>query len=357
MCLPHWNCTLLYVGGMHGQTWRRGAILRCRAGRPQDRGRAAAHRRPRPAPQERFGLALAPDWVLELDSSTAAKFSRHLVVRAPGAAFASNLQVGAFVRSLLEPARTAPAAAAACAPAHPGPPGSAFAAPAAPASETTGSPAAARARGPCRDPGDPDPAGAPATAPAPPPPAGAAASPVAEPASGSTGGAGEGALAGSPPAAPGAAGGGGAPRSHALPADPAGSPATAASRAAADCGAVPACSGSPPGGACRARAPCAAAEGGGARGPGRADALSDGEAEALRQQLLVTKVRRGVQLARLQGSDATSLSMPSLTASQLDSYALCQCGACMCRGLFCPHDYLYSPCAASTTRALGRTCS
>lgn len=40
---------------------------------------------------------------MELDSSTPAKFSRHLLVRVPGAAFASNFHAGAFVQSLLEP--------------------------------------------------------------------------------------------------------------------------------------------------------------------------------------------------------------------------------------------------------------
>ncbi|KAK9844115.1 hypothetical protein WJX81_004810 [Elliptochloris bilobata] len=57
--------------------------------------------------QARFGLALAPEWVVELDSSTPAKFSRHLVVRVPGAAFASNFHVGAFVKSLVDPAAEA----------------------------------------------------------------------------------------------------------------------------------------------------------------------------------------------------------------------------------------------------------
>ena len=38
---------------------------------------------------------------MELDSSTAAKFSRHLLIRMPGAAFASNFHAGAFVKSLL----------------------------------------------------------------------------------------------------------------------------------------------------------------------------------------------------------------------------------------------------------------
>lgn len=43
---------------------------------------------------------LPPQWVLELDSSTPTKFSRHLIVRVPGWAFASNADVGAFVRSI-----------------------------------------------------------------------------------------------------------------------------------------------------------------------------------------------------------------------------------------------------------------
>ena len=37
---------------------------------------------------------------MELDSTTEQKFSRHLVVLIPGAAFASNVHVGAFVREL-----------------------------------------------------------------------------------------------------------------------------------------------------------------------------------------------------------------------------------------------------------------
>ena len=53
--------------------------------------------------QARFGLTMAPKWVVELDSSTPAKFSRHLLVRVPGAAFASNFHAGAFVQSLLDP--------------------------------------------------------------------------------------------------------------------------------------------------------------------------------------------------------------------------------------------------------------
>ncbi|KAI8465538.1 MAG: hypothetical protein J3K34DRAFT_461346 [Monoraphidium minutum] len=49
----------------------------------------------------RWGLALQPEWVLELDSTTPDKFSRHLVVRAPGAAFRDNIAAGAFVAAVL----------------------------------------------------------------------------------------------------------------------------------------------------------------------------------------------------------------------------------------------------------------
>jgi hypothetical protein len=48
----------------------------------------------------RLRLALRDEWVLELDSTTEAKFSRHVVVRLPGAAFASNAHVGAVVREM-----------------------------------------------------------------------------------------------------------------------------------------------------------------------------------------------------------------------------------------------------------------
>lgn len=52
--------------------------------------------------QERFDVRLEDSWIIELDSSTPAKFSRHLVIRVPGAAFQSNFHVGAFVRDLCE---------------------------------------------------------------------------------------------------------------------------------------------------------------------------------------------------------------------------------------------------------------
>ena len=47
----------------------------------------------------------ARSWVLELESSSATKFSRHLVVRLPGAAWASNAHVGTLVLGLLAGAR------------------------------------------------------------------------------------------------------------------------------------------------------------------------------------------------------------------------------------------------------------
>jgi hypothetical protein len=39
-------------------------------------------------------------WILELDSSTLEKFSRHLVIRVPGCAFPDNAAVGALVRTI-----------------------------------------------------------------------------------------------------------------------------------------------------------------------------------------------------------------------------------------------------------------
>ena len=38
--------------------------------------------------------------MLELDSSSPTKFSRHLLVRVPGWAFSNNAEVGAFVRAI-----------------------------------------------------------------------------------------------------------------------------------------------------------------------------------------------------------------------------------------------------------------
>ena len=44
---------------------------------------------------------LRPQWILELDSTTDVKFSRHVIVRVPGWAFPDNGHVGRFVASLL----------------------------------------------------------------------------------------------------------------------------------------------------------------------------------------------------------------------------------------------------------------
>ncbi len=51
-----------------------------------------------------FGLQLDLNWVLELDSSTSTKFSRHLIIRIPGMAFASNIHAGCVVAQLLQKA-------------------------------------------------------------------------------------------------------------------------------------------------------------------------------------------------------------------------------------------------------------
>ena len=40
-------------------------------------------------------------WFTELDSSTDAKFSRHVTLRLPGRAFACNRHVGAFIAGVL----------------------------------------------------------------------------------------------------------------------------------------------------------------------------------------------------------------------------------------------------------------
>ncbi|KAH9307303.1 hypothetical protein KI387_035214 [Taxus chinensis] len=44
-----------------------------------------------------YGLHFELDWTVELDSSTTEKFSRHLIIRMPNAAFKDNSHVGAFV--------------------------------------------------------------------------------------------------------------------------------------------------------------------------------------------------------------------------------------------------------------------
>lgn len=51
--------------------------------------------------RELWGLRLEDGWVWELDSSSPAKWSRHIIVVVPGRAFPSNLALGAFVTQIL----------------------------------------------------------------------------------------------------------------------------------------------------------------------------------------------------------------------------------------------------------------
>ncbi|KDD71281.1 hypothetical protein H632_c5388p0, partial [Helicosporidium sp. ATCC 50920] len=52
--------------------------------------------------ERRFGLAVQYEsQLLELDSSSATKFSRHLVLRLPGLAWATNAHLGRFVRQVV----------------------------------------------------------------------------------------------------------------------------------------------------------------------------------------------------------------------------------------------------------------
>ncbi|CAG9461523.1 unnamed protein product [Pedinophyceae sp. YPF-701] len=55
--------------------------------------------------QERYNIAVPDDAIVELDSSTPAKFSRHLVVRCASAAFRNNAHVGAFLQWALSAER------------------------------------------------------------------------------------------------------------------------------------------------------------------------------------------------------------------------------------------------------------
>lgn len=57
--------------------------------------------------RKHFQLTMDPSsWIIELDSTTKTKFSRHLIIRAPGAAFASNAHVGAFMSEVCAYAHT-----------------------------------------------------------------------------------------------------------------------------------------------------------------------------------------------------------------------------------------------------------
>ncbi|VFQ67577.1 unnamed protein product [Cuscuta campestris] len=49
---------------------------------------------------EKYSLEGSHDWIVELDSSTEDKFSRHLIIRIPKAAFKDNSHVGAFVTEI-----------------------------------------------------------------------------------------------------------------------------------------------------------------------------------------------------------------------------------------------------------------
>ncbi|CAM8903414.1 unnamed protein product [Rhodiola kirilowii] len=50
--------------------------------------------------RDKYSIHGCDDWIVELDSSTADKFSRHLIVRVPGAAFKDNIHAGAFVAEI-----------------------------------------------------------------------------------------------------------------------------------------------------------------------------------------------------------------------------------------------------------------
>ncbi|XP_069833848.1 DNA-directed primase/polymerase protein isoform X2 [Dendropsophus ebraccatus] len=50
-----------------------------------------------------FGVKCSSDYVLNLDSSTDEKFSRHLIFLLPNAAFKDNIHVGNFIKSALQP--------------------------------------------------------------------------------------------------------------------------------------------------------------------------------------------------------------------------------------------------------------
>ncbi|KVI07145.1 DNA primase, UL52/UL70 type, Herpesviridae [Cynara cardunculus var. scolymus] len=49
---------------------------------------------------EKYAIEGDTNWVVELDSSTKDKFSRHLIIRLPGIAFKDNIHVGAFVNEI-----------------------------------------------------------------------------------------------------------------------------------------------------------------------------------------------------------------------------------------------------------------
>uniref|UniRef100_A0A7N1A273 DNA-directed primase/polymerase protein n=1 Tax=Kalanchoe fedtschenkoi TaxID=63787 RepID=A0A7N1A273_KALFE len=50
--------------------------------------------------RDKYSIHGCVDWIVELDSSTEDKFSRHLIIRVPGAAFKDNIHAGAFVNEI-----------------------------------------------------------------------------------------------------------------------------------------------------------------------------------------------------------------------------------------------------------------
>ncbi|KAI7810523.1 DNA-directed primase/polymerase protein [Triplophysa rosa] len=55
--------------------------------------------------EEVYGLHCSPKDILNLDSSTSEKFSRHLIFMLPNAAFKDNAHAGQFIHDILKPAR------------------------------------------------------------------------------------------------------------------------------------------------------------------------------------------------------------------------------------------------------------
>lgn len=53
----------------------------------------------------KFGLEMQDDWVIELDSSSSTKFSRHIILLIPGKIFANNAHIGAFIYELCDHAK------------------------------------------------------------------------------------------------------------------------------------------------------------------------------------------------------------------------------------------------------------
>lgn len=51
-----------------------------------------------------FTISMEPAWVMELESDAPHKFSRHLVIKIPGKAFANNLHAGCFVNKVCQAA-------------------------------------------------------------------------------------------------------------------------------------------------------------------------------------------------------------------------------------------------------------